>query len=187
MGSISVTDARVGQVIIINGNLMTITEYQHIKPGKGPAKVRWKMKNIKTGAVLDKTVGINETVEEVELTLKDMQYLYKEGDSYVFMDTESYEQVNISAELLVDAMQYLLENDVVTVTFNGEEPVGVRLAAAVTLKIVETDPAVKGNTVQAATKDAILETGLKIQVPMFVEQDTQVRIDTRTGKYLERA
>ena len=187
MGTISVTDGRVGQVLVIDGNLMEVTEYNHIKPGKGPAKVRWKLKNVKTGAVLDKTVGVNESVEEVELELRDMQYLYKEGDGFVFMDVKSYDQVTLPGALLEDAMQYLRENDEVTVTFNGDEAVGVRMASAVILEVTETDPAVKGNTVQAATKDAVLETGLKIQVPMFVEQGGKVKIDTRTGKYLERA
>ena len=187
MANISVTDARVGQVIIIDGNLMEVTEYNHIKPGKGPAKVRWKLKNARTGAVLDKTVGVNESVEEVELSLADMQYLYKEGDGFVFMNTETYDQVALPGALLEEGMKYLRENDEVTVTFNGDEAIGVRLPSAVILEVTETDPAVKGNTVNAATKDAILETGLKIQVPMFVEQGGKVKVDTRTGKYLERA
>jgi len=187
MGNISVTEARVGMVIIIDNNLMEVTEYNHIKPGKGPAKVKWRLKNVKTGSVLDKTVGVNENVEEVELTLADMQYLYKEGDGFVFMDIKTYDQITLSATLLADAMKYLRENDEVTVTMNGSEAIGVRLSASVILEIVETDPAVKGNTVNAATKDALLETGLKIQVPMFVEQGGKVKVDTRTGKYLERA
>jgi elongation factor P len=187
MGNISVTDARVGQVIVVDGNLMEVTEYNHIKPGKGPAKVRWKLKNVRTGSVLDKTVGVNESVDEVELSLADMQYLYKEGEDFVFMNTETFDQVALPAAILEEGKKYLRENDEVTVTFHGEEALGVRLAAAVVLEVVETDPAVKGNTVNAATKDAVLETGLKIQVPMFVEQGGKVKVDTRTGKYLERA
>jgi elongation factor P len=187
MGMIGATEARVGTAIFIEGKLCEVLEYNHIKPGKGPAKVRIRVKYLKDGRVVEYTLGINESLQSTELDIKDMQYLYKEGDGYVFMDTESYEQVNLNATLLGDAVNYLLENTMIAVTFNGDEALGVRLPAAVTLKITQTSGATKGNTVNNATKEAVLETGHAVQVPMFVNEGDSVRVDTRTGKYMERA
>jgi len=187
MGTIGATEARVGTAIYIDNKLCEVLEYNHIKPGKGPAKVRIRVKFLKDGRVVEYTVGINESFEFTELDIKDMTYSYKEGENFVFMDTESFEQIELSQQLLGDAMNYLLENTKVAVTFNGTEAVGLRLPSAVTLKITETSGATKGNTVNNATKEAVLETGYKIQVPMFVDEGESVRIDTRTGKYLERA
>jgi elongation factor P len=187
MGTLGATEARVGTTIYIDGKLCEVLEYNHIKPGKGPAKVRIRVKFLKDGRVVEYTFGINESFEYTELDIKDMTYSYKEGDSFVFMDTETFEQVALTQALLGDAMNYLLENTKVAVTFNGSEAVGLRLPSAVALKITETSGATKGNTVNNATKEAVLETGHKIQVPMFVNEGETVRIDTRTGKYLERA
>lgn len=187
MSNIGATEARVGVVLVLDGKLAEVTEYNHIKPGKGPAKVRIRVRYLKDGRVVEYTVGINESFESTELDLKDMQYLYKEGNAFVFMDTESYEQVSLSEALLGDQLHFLLENGPATVTFNGEEAVGLRLPSAVTLKIVETQPAVRGNTVNNATKEAKVETGYKLQVPMFVNEGESIRVDTRTGQYLERA
>ena len=187
MGMIGATEARMGTAIFIEGKLCEVLEYNHIKPGKGPAKVRIRVKFLKDGRVVEYTLGINESLESTELDIKDMQYLYKEGDGYVFMDTESYEQVSLGAVLLGDAVHYLLENTTVAVTFNGDEALGVRMPPAVTLKITQTSGATKGNTVNNATKEAVLETGHSVQVPMFVNEGESVRIDTRTGKYMERA
>jgi elongation factor P len=187
MATVGATEARVGVVLIIDGKLAEVTEYQHIKPGKGPAKVKIKVKFVKDGRVVEYTVGINDSFEYTELDLKDMQYLYKEGDGFVFMDVETYDQLTLSKELLGDQANYLLENGTATVTFNGEEPIGLRMPAAVALKITQTSGAVRGNTVNNAFKEATLETGYSIQVPMFCNEGETIRVDTRTGKYLERA
>jgi elongation factor P len=187
MGTIGATEARVGTAIFIENKLCEVLEYNHIKPGKGPAKVRIRVKFLKDGRVVEYTLGINESLEYTELDIKDMQYLYKEGENFVFMDSESYEQVSLGALLLGDAVNYLLENTTVAVTFNGTEALGVRMPSAVTLKIIQTSGATKGNTVNNATKEAILETGYSVQVPMFVDEGESVRIDTRSGKYMERA
>ncbi len=187
MGTLGATEARVGTTIFIDKKLCEVLEYNHIKPGKGPAKVKIRVKFLKDGRVVEYTVGINESFESTELDIKDMAFSYKEGDHFVFMDTETFEQVSLPQVLLGDAMNYLLENVKVAVTFNGTEPVGIRLPSAVTLKITQTSGATKGNTVNNATKEAVLETGYVVQVPMFVDEGELVRIDTRTGKYMERA
>jgi elongation factor P len=187
MGTLGATEARVGTTIFIDNKLCEVLEYNHIKPGKGPAKVKIRVKFLKDGRVVEYTVGINESFEYTELDIKDMTYSYKEGDSFVFMDTESYEQFSLPQQLLGDAMYYVLENTKVAVTFNGTEPVGLRLPSAVTLKVTQTSGATKGNTVNNATKEAVLETGYKLQIPMFVDEGESIRVDTRTGKYMERA
>jgi elongation factor P len=187
MPTLGATEARVGTVLVIDGKLCEVTEYNHIKPGKGPAKVRIKVRFLKDGRVVEYTHGINDSFEYTELDMKDMEFLYKEGESYVFMDKESYEQIHLPGALLGEQVNFLLENCPATVTFNGDEPVGLRLPASVTLKITQTSDAVRGNTVNNAFKEAILETGYSIQVPMFVNEGSSIKVDTRTGKYLERA
>jgi elongation factor P len=187
MPSLGATDARVGVVLVLEGKLAEVTEYNHIKPGKGPAKVKIKVRYLKDGRVVEYTVGINDSFEYTELDLKDMEYLYKEGEGYVFMDKESYEQINLPASLLGDQVNYLLENGPATVTFNGDEPVGLRMPATVTLKITQTSEAVRGNTVNNAFKEATVETGYSLQVPMFVGEGESIKVDTRSGKYVERA
>lgn len=187
MPSLGATDARVGTVLVLEGKLAEVTEYNHIKPGKGPAKVKIRVRYLKDGRVVEYTVGINDSFEYTELDLKDMEYLYKEGDSFVFMDKESFEQINLPASLLGDQVNYLLENGPATVTFNGDEPVGLRMPATVTLKITQTSDAVRGNTVNNAFKEAVVETGYSLQVPMFVAEGESIKVDTRTGKYVERA
>lgn len=187
MPTLGATEARVGVVLVLEGKLAEVTEYNHIKPGKGPAKVRIKVRYLKDGRVVEYTHGINDSFEYTELDLKDMEYLYKEGDGYVFMDKVTYEQINLPASLLGDQVNYLLENGPVTVTFNGEEPVGLRMPATVTLKITQTSEAVRGNTVNNAFKEATVETGYALQVPMFVGEGELIKVDTRSGKYVERA
>lgn len=187
MPSLGATDARVGVVLVLEGKLAEVTEYNHIKPGKGPAKVKIKVRYLKDGRVVEYTVGINESFEYTELDLKDMEYLYKEGEGYIFMDKESYEQINLPASLLGEQVNYLLENGPATVTFNGDEPVGLRMPATVTLKITQTSEAVRGNTVNNAFKEATVETGYSLQVPMFVGEGESIKVDTRSGKYVERA
>lgn len=187
MPTLGATEARVGTVLLIDGKLCEVSEYNHIKPGKGPAKVRIKVRFLKDGRVVEYTHGINDSFEYTELEMKDMEYLYKEGENFIFMDKESYEQIHLPAVLLGDQVNFLLENGPATVTFNGEEAVGLRLPASVTLKITQTSDAIRGNTVNNAFKEAVLETGYSIQVPMFVNEGSMIKVDTRTGKYLERA
>ena len=187
MPTLGATEARVGTVLLIDGKLCEVTEYNHIKPGKGPAKVRIKVRFLKDGRVVEYTHGINDSFEYTELEMKDMEYLYKEGENFIFMDKESYEQIHLPAVLLGAQVNFLLENGPATVTFNGDEAVGLRLPASVTLKITQTSDAIRGNTVNNAFKEAVLETGYSIQVPMFVNEGSMIKVDTRTGKYLERA
>lgn len=187
MATLGATEARMGTVLIIDGKLCEVTEYNHIKPGKGPAKVRIKVRFLKDGRVVEYTHGINDSFEYTELEMKDMEFLYKEGENFVFMDKENYEQMTLPAVLLGDQVNFLLENGPATVTFNGDEAVGLRLPASVTMKITQTSDAIRGNTVNNAFKEAILETGYSIQVPMFVNEGSSIKVDTRTGKYLERA
>ena len=187
MGTLGATEARVGTAIYIDKKLCEVLEYNHIKPGKGPAKVRIRVKFLKDGRVVEYTVGINETFEYTELEIHDMQYLYKEGEAYVFMNTESYEQVSLDATLLGDSAKLMLENQMMAVTFDKDVAIGIRLPSTVTLKVTQTASAVKGNTVNNATKEAVLETGLSVQVPMFVNEGEAVKIDTKTFKYMERA
>lgn len=187
MGTLGATEARVGTAIYIDNKLCEVLEYNHIKPGKGPAKVRIRVKFLKDGRVVEYTVGINESFEYTELEIHDMQYLYKEGDAYVFMNTETYEQVSLDAKLLGEGALLLLENAMVAVTFDKTTAIGLRLPPAVALKVTQTASAVKGNTVNNATKEAVLETGYTCQVPMFINEGDLVRIETKTGKYMERA
>ncbi|HXB98593.1 MAG TPA: elongation factor P [bacterium] len=187
MATLGATEARVGTILVLEGKLAEVTEYNHIKPGKGPAKVRLKVRYLKDGRVVEYTHGINDSFEYTELDLKDMEYLYKEGEHYVFMDKENYEQIHLPGSLLGDQVHFLLENGPATVTFNGEEAVGLRLPASVTLKVTQTSEAVRGNTVNNAFKEAVLETGYSVQVPMFVAEGSLIKVDTRSGKYLERA
>jgi elongation factor P len=187
MAKVSSSDVRPGDTVVYENILYEVINYEHVKPGKGGAFVRLKLRNIKLNTVLDKTLRPTDSMDQVELELKDMQYLYKEGEQYMFMDNVSYEQHGLDNKILGDAVNYLLENEVITVKYHGEEPLGVKLPASVVLKVVETPPAVRGNTVQSATKEAKLETGYTVQVPMFVEEGQKIKVDTRTGKYMERA
>ncbi len=177
---------RPGMTIELDGQIFSCTEFQHIKPGKGGAFVRLKLKNFDTGAILDKTVRPEEKFQLVRITRKPMQYLYQDGSNYNFMDTESYEQFGISKEMLGSNVNYLKENMEVTILFHDEKIIGVELPVTIELKVVTTEPGFKGNTVSGATKQAELETGLKVAVPLFVEEGEILKIDTRTEEYIER-
>ncbi|MFZ4585831.1 MAG: elongation factor P [Acidimicrobiia bacterium] len=167
--------------------LMTVVEFQHVKPGKGGAFVRTKLKNYRTGAVIDKTFRADEKLGLAVIDKREMQYLYREGEAIVFMDNSSYEQESVSLAALGESLNYMKEGDTVILpTYNGEV-VGVELPAAVTLTITETEPGVQGDRVSGARKPATLETGLVVQVPLFVEAGEVVKVDTRTGEYLSRA
>jgi len=183
----SLNDLRNGLVIRLNNTLYTITNCEHVKPGKGSAFARTKIKRVVDGAVLDRTFRSNETVETVRLESREMQYMYTDGNDYAFMDNESFEEVTLSAELIGDAKLYLTEGENVTVKVDGDTPITVELPIFVVLQIVETDPGLRGDTVSGGTKPAKLKTGVVVQVPLFVENDTMIKVDTRDGSYVERA
>ncbi|GBE29227.1 elongation factor P [bacterium BMS3Bbin04] len=183
----STADFRNGMVFKFKNDLYQIVEFQHVKPGKGGAFVRTKLKSVVTGRILDNTFRSGEKVEEVRLEARTMQYLYLEGDSYVFMDNETYDQVNMTAESLGDdVVKYLKEGIDYKVLFNDGKPLLVETPNFMELEIKHTEPGDKGDRVSAATKPATLETGAIVQVPLFVNTGEVVKVDTRTSEYLER-
>ena len=183
----STADIRNGVVLSIDGQLWNVIEFQHVKPGKGGAFVRTKLRNLRSGSVLERTFNAGIRVEQAILDKRDMQFLYRDGDDYVFMDTESYDQMTVAPAALGDAADYLVENAVaILALFNGEI-VSVEIPASVELTITETEPGVQGDRVSGARKPATLETGLVVQVPLFVEPGEKIKVDTRTGEYLARA
>ena len=185
--SISTNDIKNGMALDLPDGLMTVVEFQHVKPGKGGAFVRTTLKNARTGAVIEKTFRAGEKVGFAQIDKREMQFLYREGDDYVFMDNESYDQIQVATEQLGDAVNYLRESDVVVVPMFGSEILGVDLPASVELEVVETEPGVQGDRVSGARKPAKLETGLSVQVPLFVETGERIKVDTRSGEYLARA
>jgi elongation factor P len=180
-------DFRNGMALNVDGNLVTIVDFQHVKPGKGGAFVRSKLKNVRTGAVVEKTWRAGEKVEEVRIEKIPMQYLYRDGEDYHVMDQETFEQMTLPESLLGDAAGYLKENEVLTVMVHDGKPLLAELPNFVLLKVTSTEPGFKGNTAQGATKPAVMETGAEVQVPLFIEAGEVLRIDTRTGAYVERA
>ncbi len=183
----STAEFRRGLKIEINGKPFTIVEFQHVKPGKGGAFVRTKLKNLETGQVLEQTFRSGAKVGVPDLEEKNTQYLYRDGDNYVFMDNDTYDQLFIAEEYLGDAVNFFKPNIEVNVLFFNGKPIGVELPITVELEVTETEPGVKGDTATGATKAATLESGLTVQVPLFIEQGDVLRIDTRSGEYLERA
>jgi elongation factor P len=179
-------DLKTGMVLEIDGNLFSVVDFQHVKPGKGGAFVRTKLRNLDTGRVIDKTFNAGEKVKDVRIDQVEMQYLYNSGDIYHFMNTATYEQIGLAKAMVSDIAPLMKENTVITVQMREGQPIGVELPTFVELEIVETAPGVKGDTVSGGTKPATLETGKVIQVPLFVEQGTIVRVDTRTGEYVSR-
>lgn len=184
---ISVNDLRTGLTIQIDGEVYSVVEFLHVKPGKGAAFVRTKLKHLKTGSVREMTFRGGEKVERALVETRQMQYLYSSGEEYFFMDINNYEQLSIFTEDLGDAPKYLVENMTIGIQFFKGQPIGIDLPTTVNLKIVETEPGFRGDTATGATKPAKLETGITVQVPLFVEQDETVKVDTRTGEYLARA
>ncbi len=183
---ISTKDFRTGLKIEQDGKPWEIVEFQHFKPGKGGAMVRTKLKNMLTGQVVDKTYRSGEKVEKPDISVTDMQYLFREGENLVFMDLESYEQIYVSAQSLAAKVGYVKEGDTVkTLLYNGN-CIDLDLSASVILQVTETEPGIQGDRVSGATKPAILETGIKVNVPLFINQDDFVKIDTRSGEYLGR-
>jgi elongation factor P len=184
---ISVNDLRTGLTIEIEGDIFTVVDFLHVKPGKGAAFVRTKLKNVRTGAVTERTFQARERVNRAHIETRDVQYLYSSGDEYYFMDMETYDQIMLTKNDLDDAPHYLKENMIISVqTFEGT-PIGVELPTTVELEVTETEPGFKGDTATGGSKPATLETGLTIQVPLFIEVGDVLRIDTRTGEYLSRA
>lgn len=183
----STSDFRTGFTMDLSDGLFTIIEFQHVKPGKGGAFVRTTLRNLRTSAVVDRTFRAGEKVERAYIDKREQQFLYRDADGYVVMDTETFEQSSVPAEAIGDAANYIVENSMVSLLKYGDEIVGTELPTSVELEITETEPGVQGDRVSGARKPATLETGLVIQVPLFVEQGSRVKIDTRTGEYLTRA
>jgi len=163
-----------------------VIEFQHVKPGKGAAFVRSKLKNIKTGTIVERTFRAGEKIPRARLDKREMQYLYNTGDEYVFMDTQSFEQVSLGKELLGDGLKYLKENMNIHIAMYQGEIIGLELPNFVELQVIDTEPGIKGDTASGASKNATLETGAVVQVPLFVNVGDVLRIDTRTGLYIER-
>lgn len=180
------SDFRNGFTFTENGELFSIIEFQHVKPGKGGAFVRTKLRNVKTKAVIDKTFRAGEKVDEVRLEKKPYEYLYRDGDFYVFMNSETYDQIQLGKNIIGDGVKFLIENSECGILFHGDTPIEVELLTFVELEVVKTDPGFKGNTAQNATKPATLSTGAEINVPLFIKEGNVVKVDTRTGDYIER-
>ena len=182
----STNDLKNGLVLNLEGQLWTVVEFQHVKPGKGGAFVRTKLKNVLSGKVVDRTFNAGLKVETATVDKREMQYLYKDGDDWIFMDVQSYDQLPVPAAVVGDASKYLLENQSATVATNEGVPLYVELPASVELMITYTEPGLQGDRSTGGTKPATLETGAEIQVPLFIESDTKVKVDTRDGSYLGR-
>ncbi|AYC29549.1 elongation factor P [Paenisporosarcina cavernae] len=184
---ISVNDFKTGLTIEVDGSIWRVMDFQHVKPGKGAAFVRSKLRNLRTGAVNEKTFRAGEKVEKAQIDNKKMQYLYANGDDHIFMDTESYEQLELSASQIEYELKFLRENmEVHIMQYNGET-LGVELPNTVVLEVTETEPGIKGDTASGGTKPAILETGLSVQVPFFVNQGDKLIINTTDSSYVSRA
>lgn len=179
-------DIKNGTVLKLEGQLWNIVEFQHVKPGKGGAFVRTKMRNVRSGKLVDKTFNAGLKIETATVDRGDYQYLYQDGADYVFMDTSDFDQVTVPGEIVGDAANFMLESMTVTIAMHEGSALYVELPASVVLEITYTEPGLQGDRSSAGTKPATVETGYEIQVPLFVEQNTKVKVDTRTGDYLGR-
>jgi len=186
MPAITTNDLKNGITLQLDNGLFTVIEFQHVKPGKGGAFVRTKLRNLKTGNVLEKTFNAGIRVEQAMLEKKDMQFLYRDGDDYVFMDTESYDQINVAPVALGDAADYNIESMIAIIATHNNDIVSVEIPASVELLIANTEPGIQGDRVSGARKPAELQTGKTIQVPLFVNIGDKVKVDTRSGEYLTR-
>jgi elongation factor P len=182
----STADIRNGVVLKIDGQLWSVVEFQHVKPGKGGAFVRTKMKNVVSGKTIDKTFNAGSKVEIENVDRRDFTYLYSDGDGFVFMDAADYDQLTVPGVVVGDAKNFMLENQLVTIALHDGNPLYVELPASVVLEITYTEPGLQGDRSSAGTKAATVETGYEIQVPLFLETGTKVKVDTRTGDYLGR-
>jgi len=180
------SDFKNGLIIDHKNNLWKIVEFLHVKPGKGSAFVRSKLKNIRSGQVVDETFRAGEKINIVRVEARNYTYLYKDNDNYIFMDQETFEQITLSNDQVEDVLDFLLENTETTIAFNGDEPIEVRIPQHMNMEIIDTDPGEKGNTAQGGSKPAKLETDLTIQVPLFIQIGDIVRVDTRDKRYIER-
>jgi len=181
------SDFRTGMTIRYNGELWSIVEFQHVNPGNWRAFVRTKLKNLSTGRVIENRFRAGETIDVVRIDRRTFQYLYRDGLDYVFMDTETYDQIHISDKMMGERAAFLREGEHVDILFNGTEAIAVELPIFVELKVIHTEPGIKGDTVSNVTKPATVETGAVINVPLFVDEGDVLKIDTRTGEYVERA
>ncbi|NSW90962.1 MAG: elongation factor P [Firmicutes bacterium] len=184
---ITAGDFKNGITFEMDGQVYQVVEFQHVKPGKGAAFVRTKLKNIITGGTIEKTFSPTDKMPKAHIERKDMQYLYNDGQLYYFMDVETYEQIPLSAEMLGDSLKFIKENMIVKLLSFKDKVFGVEPPNFVELEVIQTEPGVKGDTVTGATKPATVETGAVVKVPLFINQGDIIRIDTRTGEYMERA
>ena len=182
----STADIKNGVVLSIDGQLWTVIEFQHVKPGKGGAFVRTKLKNVVSGKTVDRTYNAGAKIEIENVDRRDFTYLYADGDGFVFMDTSDYDQITVGAATVGDARNFLLENQQVTIALNNGNPLYLDLPASVILEVTSADPGLQGDRSSAGTKPATVETGYEMQVPLFVEPGTKIKVDTRTGEYLGR-
>jgi elongation factor P len=180
-------DLKNGMTLNLDGQLWNVIEFQHVKPGKGGAFVRTKMRSVLSGKVVEKTFNAGVKVEVAQVDKRDMQYLYRDGEDFMFMDSTNYDQISLSKQTVGDAVDYLLENADVIVAMNEGNPLFIELPASVELKITYTEPGLQGDRSSGGTKPATVETGITVQVPLFIKQDEKVLVDTRTGAYLGRA
>lgn len=184
---ININDIKNGMTVVIDGNIFLILEFQHVKPGKGPAFVRIKLRNLRTGSTIEQTFNTNIKFEKALIEKKPMQYLYSNGDMYNFMNMETYEQIDLSKDALGDDAKYLKEGIDADVTFYKGEVLGINLPEKIEYEVTSTEPAVKGNTATNATKEAVLENGLTVKVPLFISQGERIIVSTKDGKYDSRA
>lgn len=184
---ISPNDFKTGLTIELEGAILQIVDFQHVKPGKGAAFVRCKLKNVETGATTEKTFNPKEKIEKAHIERKNMQYLYASGDDFNFMDTETYEQIVLTSDQLESNVKFLIEDMSITVLYHKERAIGIELPNSVVLEVVETEPGIKGDTASGGSKPATMQTGLVIQVPFFINVGDKLRVDTRTSSYIERA
>ena len=184
---INVNDVKNGMTVEDEGNIFQVLDFQHVKPGKGAAFVKMKLKNLRTGSIVEKTYNSSTKLAKAHVQRKPMQYLYQAGDAYSFMDMNTYEQVELSKSQIGDDLKYLKENLTVDLIYYGEELIGMNLPEKIDYEVTETEQAVKGNTSQGALKDATLENGMTIKVPLFINEGEKVTVSTTDGKYVSRA
>ena len=187
MAATTTNDLKTGMTLDLPEGLFQVVDFQHVKPGKGPAFVRTKLRNARSGGTLDKTFRADERVEQAVVDKRDMQFLYRDGTDYVFMDNTTYEQINVGPAVLGDATNYIVDGSTAVLQFYKDEIIGTDLPAAVELTVAETEPGIQGDRVSGARKPATLETGLVVQVPLFVNQGERIKVDTRSAEYLTRA
>ncbi|MCI1665555.1 MAG: elongation factor P [Atopobiaceae bacterium] len=187
MATISTADFKNGMGLKIKDKVYTIVEFQHVKPGKGGAFVRYKIKDLKSGRVIDQTCNAGTKFENVQLITKEMQYLYNDGADYYFMDNSTFEQIPVTADFIGDNSQWLKENDTCQLLYADDDLLGVDPPMFIEVAITETDPGFKGDTVQGGTKPAVIETGASVQIPMYLSEGDRIKVDTRDGKFVGRA